>query len=75
MNKAKADDLLHSVDDKTLAAAKALMTKLLPAMKGGKWDTLKQVQKICILVAIAIKYGERRARHEQTEPATKPAGS
>lgn len=70
MNKAKADDLLHSVDNKTLAAAKELMTKLLPAMKGGKWDTMTQIQKICVLVAIAIRYGERRAKHETAGSGT-----
>lgn len=63
MNKAEAEELLHSVDNKTLEAAKALMTKLLPAMKGGKWDALTPNQRICILVGIAIKYGERRGSH------------
>lgn len=61
MNKTEADKLLHSIDKATLAEAKDLMTELLPAMKGGKWDTLTANQKICILVAIALKHGEGRA--------------
>ena len=71
MNKREADSLLHSVDHNTLEAAKSLMKQLLPAMKGGKWDTLTMNQKICILTAIAIKYGERRGANGETEPAGK----
>lgn len=70
MNKAEADSLLHSIDNATMETAKDLMKRLLPAMKGGKWDAMTQIQKVCVLVAIAIRYGERRARHETAGSGT-----
>lgn len=62
MSKSEADKLLHSVDHETLAEARNLTTTLLPAMRGGKWEPLTRNQKICILAAVAIKYGERKAK-------------
>ena len=67
MNKKEADDLLHSVDKQTLDTAKKLMLRLLPAMKGGKWDTMSQPQKVCILVAIALQYGRRQGQAAANE--------
>lgn len=66
MNKKEADDLLHSVNKETLDTAKKLMLKLLPAMKGGKWDAMSQPQKVCIVVAIALEYGRRQGAGEAT---------
>lgn len=67
MEKKEADDLLHSVDKETLNTAKKLMLRLLPAMKGGKWDTMSDPQKVCIVVAIAIQYGRRQGRAAANE--------
>ena len=68
MDRKEARELISSINQGTLAAAKALITALLPAMKGGKWDTLPTSHKVIYLVAIAIKYGERRGRNDK-EPA------
>lgn len=69
MDRTEAGNLIQSIDKKTLATAKALITSLLPAMKGGKWDTMPASKKIVLLVAIALKYGERRGNHDKGKTA------
>lgn len=69
MDKLEALQLIQSIDSRTLATAKALMTTLLNAMKGGRWDEMTTGKKILLIVAIAIKYGERRGTNGKKEPA------
>lgn len=67
MDRKEAEKLIQGIDRQTIATAKALTTSLLSAMKGGKWDTVTTANKIVLLVAIAIRYGEGRAENGKTE--------
>lgn len=75
MNETEANKLLHSIDGQTMQAAKDLMTKFLPAMKGGKWDTLTTNQKICVLVAFALKLGEKKGATNEKNRAEATGGN
>lgn len=67
MDRKEAEKLIQGIDRQTIATAKALTTSLLSAMKGGKWDTVTTANKIVLLVAIAIRYGEGMAENGKTE--------
>ena len=73
MDRKEAEKLIQGIDRQTIATAKALTTSLLSAMKGGKWDTVTTANKIILLVAIAIRYGEEgRAKNgKETENTDK----
>lgn len=68
MDRKEAEKLIQGIDRQTIATAKALTTSLLSAMKGGKWDTVTTANKIVLLVAIALKYGEGRGNNDKTKP-------
>ena len=72
MDRKEAEKLIQGIDRQTIATAKALTTSILSAMKGGKWDTVTTANKIVLLVAIAIRYGEGRAKDgKETENTDK----
>lgn len=72
MDRKEAEKLIQGIDRQTIATAKALTTSILSTMKGGKWDTVTTANKIILLVAIAIRYGEGRAENgKETENTDK----
>lgn len=72
MDRTEILKLIRTIDSRTLAPAKEI-TKVILNMRGGKWDTLKLSQRVCVLAAVCIKYGEGRGNHGRTEPAKKCA--
>ena len=66
MNKREAGRILRSIDADTLQTARDLMEQFIPALTGGKWASMEAGERVCYLVALALKIGERRgAANEQ----------
>ena len=62
MNKREAGRILRSIDADTLQTARDLMEQFIPALTGGKWAGMEAGERICYLVALALKIGERRGQ-------------
>lgn len=62
MDKREAGRILRSIDADTLRTARDLMEQFIPALTGGKWVGMEAGERICYLVALALKIGERRGQ-------------
>ena len=62
MNKREAGRILRSIDADTLQTARELMNQFIPALTGGKWACIEAGERVCYLVALALKIGERRGQ-------------
>lgn len=62
MDKREAGRILRSIDADTLQTARELMEQFIPALTGGKWARMETGERICYLVALALKIGERRGQ-------------
>ena len=62
MDKREAGRILRSIDADTLQTARDLMEQFIPALTGGKWVRMETGERICYLVALALKIGERRGQ-------------
>lgn len=60
MDKREAGRILRSIDADTLQTARDLMNQFIPALTGGKWVSMEAGERVCYLVALALKIGERR---------------
>ena len=60
MNKREAGRILRSIDADTLQTARELMNQFIPTLTGGKWVNMEPGERVCYLVALALKIGERR---------------
>ena len=62
MNKREANRLLYSADDEALQTARELMNQFITTLTGGKWANMEPGERICYLIALALKIGERRGQ-------------
>ena len=62
MDKREAGQILRSIDADTLQTARDLMEQFIPALTGGKWVGMEAGERICYLVALALKIRERRGQ-------------
>ena len=74
MNKREAGRILKSIDEGSLQIARDLMQQFLPAMTGGKWVSMTAGDRICYLIALALKLGERRGQRMQDNKERKEGG-
>ena len=67
MNKREAGRILRSIDADTLQTARDLMEQFIPALTGGKWANMGAGERICYLIALALKLGERKGAADERD--------